>query len=73
MANDVTIDLDPGLHEALLKMAAHTSCSLSQLVNMAVREFMVDDDCLVTAGELNCEPLFSYSELLQERSVRLDN
>ena len=73
MANNVTVDLDPELHEALLKMAAHTSCSLSQLVNMAVREFMADDDFLVAAGEVNCEPLVSYSELLQERSVRLDN
>ena len=73
MANSVTIDLDPELHEALLKKAAHTSCSLSQLVNMAIQEFMADDQYLVLAGEVNCEPLVSYSEILQERSVRLDN
>ena len=73
MANNVTIDLDPELHEALQKKAAHTSCSLSQLVNMAIREFIVDDEDLVAASEVNCEPLVNYSELLQERSVRLDN
>ncbi|MFA5375445.1 MAG: CopG family transcriptional regulator [Dehalococcoidia bacterium] len=73
MANSVTIDLDPDLHEVLQKKAAHTSCSLSQLVNMAIREFMADDEYLVVASEVNCEPLVHYSELLQERSVRLDN
>jgi len=73
MANNVTIDLDPELHEALQKKVAHTSCSLSQLVNMAIREFMADDDYLVAAGEANCEPLVHYSELLQERSVLLSN
>ena len=73
MANNVTIDLDPELHEALQKKAAHTSCSLSQLVNMALREFLVDDEDLVAASEINNEPMISYSELLQERSVRLDN
>ena len=73
MENNVNIDLDPELHEALLKMAARTSCSLSQLVNMAVREFTADDEYLVAATEVNCEPLVHYSELLQERSVRLDN
>ena len=73
MANNVTIDLDPELHEALQHKAAHTSCSLSQLVNMAIREFMADDEYLVAANEVNCEPLVHYSELLQERSVRLDN
>jgi predicted transcriptional regulator len=73
MANSVTIDLDPELHEALQKKAAHTSCSLSQLVNMAIREFIIDDEDLLAASEVNCEPLVHYSELLQERSVRLDN
>ena len=65
MANNVTIDLDPELHEALQKKAVHTSCSLSQLVNMAIREFIVDDEDLVAASEVNSEPLFSYSETLQ--------
>jgi predicted transcriptional regulator len=73
MANNVTIDLDPEMHEALQRKATQTSCSLSQLVNMAIREFMADDDFLVVAAEVNCEPLVHYSELLQKRSVRLDN
>jgi len=73
MVKSVTIDLDAELHDALQKKAASTSCSLSQLVNMAIREFMVDDEYLVLSSEVNCEPLVNYSELLQERSVRLDN
>ena len=73
MENNVTVDLDPGLHEALKKMATRTSCSLSQLVNMAISEFIIDDEYLVLAHEVGCEPLVNYSELLQERSVRLDN
>ena len=73
MENNVNIDLDPGLHEALLKMAARTSSTLSQLVNMAVREFTADDEYLVLATEVGCEPLVSYSELLQGRSIKLDN
>ena len=73
MENNVNIDLDPGLHETLLRMAARTSCSLSQLVNMAVREFTADDEYLVLATEVGCEPLVSYSERLQERSVKLAN
>ena len=73
MVINVAVDLDSELHEALQKMVARTSCSLSQLVNMAIQEFMADDQYLVLAGEVNCEPLVSYSEILQERSVRLDN
>jgi predicted transcriptional regulator len=73
MANSVTIDLDPDLQEVLQKKAAHTSCSLSQLVNMAIREFIFDEEDLVAASEVNCEPLVHYSELLQERSVILNN
>jgi|GEM_PF-6712910 len=73
MVNSVTIDLDSELHVALQKIATRTSCSLSQLVNMAVQEYIVDDEYLVLAAEVNCEPLVNYSELLQERSIRLDN
>jgi hypothetical protein len=40
---------------------------------MAVREFIVDDEDLVAAVEVNSEPVISYSELLQERSIKLDN
>jgi len=70
MANNVTIDLDPELHEALQKKAAHTSCSLSQLVNMAIREFIIDDEDLAAASEVNSEPLISYSETLQRISTQ---
>ena len=73
MVKSVPIDLDSGLLEALQRKATQTSCSLSQLVNMAIQEFIADDEYLVLATEVGCEPLVSYSELLQERSVRLDN
>ena len=73
MVNNVNIELDVELLEALQKKAAQTSCSLSQLIDMAIREFIVDEQYLVLAGEVNCEPLVSYSELLQERSIKLDN
>jgi len=73
MAKSITVELDVELLEALQRKAASTSCSLSQLINMAIREFIVDEQYLVLAGEVNCEPLVSYSELLQERSIKLDN
>ena len=73
MSNQVTVELDPELLEALQKKAAQTSCTLSQLVNMAVREFIADDEPLILTGEVNSEPLVHYSELLQERSVQLDS
>jgi len=73
MVKSVPIDLDSGLLEALQRKATQTSCSLSQLVNMAIQEFIADDEYLVLATEVGCEPLVSYSELLQERSIRLDN
>ncbi|MFA5366721.1 MAG: ribbon-helix-helix protein, CopG family [Dehalococcoidia bacterium] len=73
MAKSITVELDVELLEALQRKAASTSCSLSQLINMAIREFIVDEQYLVLAGEVNCEPLVSYSELLQERSIKLDS
>lgn len=73
MVKSVTVELDVELLEALQRKAASTSCSLSQLINMAIREFIVDEQYLVLAGEVNCEPLVSYSELLQERSIKLDS
>ena len=66
MAKSITVDLDVELLEALQRKAASTSCSLSQLVNMAVREFIVDDEDLVAEGETQSEPLISYSETLQK-------
>ncbi|MFA5055989.1 MAG: CopG family transcriptional regulator [Dehalococcoidia bacterium] len=68
MVKSVTVELDVELLEALQKKAASTSCSLSQLVNMAVREFIVDDEELAAVGEGQPEPVISYSEALQELS-----
>ena len=70
MVKSVTIDLDAELHDVLQNKAACTSCSLSQLVNMAIREFIIDDEDLIAAGEANSEPLISYSETLQRISTQ---
>jgi predicted transcriptional regulator len=69
MVKSVTIDLDAELHDVLQTKAACTSCSLSQLVNMAIREFMADDEDLIAAGEANSEPPIYCSEIVQELCI----
>jgi predicted transcriptional regulator len=76
MTKRVTIDLDPDLYEALQKRAAKASCSLSELVNMAIRDsFFEYDEFLAAFDERNHEPrsnepLISYSEVLQKIAVK---
>ena len=38
-----TVYFDPGLHKALRLKAAHSECSLSDLVNTAVRRTLAED------------------------------
>ena len=69
-AKRVTIDLEPDLYEALEKRAAKASCSLSELVNTAVRESLLEYDAYLSGfDERNHEPLISYSEVLQKIAV----
>lgn len=70
MAKRVTIDLDPDLHEALQKRAFKTSSSLSEIVNMTIRESLFEfDNYLAAFDERSHEPLISYSEVLQKVAV----
>ena len=71
MAKHVTIDLDFDLYEALQIKAVNTSRSLSKLVNVAIRESLLEDaEDLAAFSERNSEPLISYSEMLQKIAVQ---
>jgi hypothetical protein len=61
-----TIYLDPELHKALRLKAAAASCSVTELINEAVRESLAED------AEDNAEfivrekaPLISYDEMVK--------
>jgi metal-responsive CopG/Arc/MetJ family transcriptional regulator len=69
-AKRVTIDLEPDLYEMLEKRAVKASCSLSELVNTAIRESLLEYDVYLAGfDERNQEPLISYSEVLQKIAV----
>ena len=71
MTKRVTIYLDPDLYKALRLKAVATSRSLSELVNEAIRESLVEDaEDLAAFSERNNEPLISYSEMLQKLAVQ---
>jgi predicted transcriptional regulator len=61
-----TIYLDPELHKALRLKAAATSCSVTELINDAVRESLAEDaeDNAVFAVREK-EPLVSYDEMVK--------
>lgn len=61
-----TIYLDPVLHKALRLKAVETATSVSELVNVAVRESLMEDaeDLAAFEGRVS-EPLVSYDELLK--------
>lgn len=70
MAKHVTIDFDPDLYEALQMKAVKTSRSFSELVNVAIRESLIEDaEDLAAFTEMNNEPLISYSEMLQKLAI----
>jgi len=61
-----TIYLDPVLHRALKMKAVETSTSISDLVNMAVREALAEDaEDIASFDERADEPLISYDEMLK--------
>ena len=61
-----TIYLDPDLHKALRLKSISASRSLSELVNDAVREALVEDNEDITAfEERHKEPLISYEEMIK--------
>lgn len=62
-----TIYFDPDLHKALRMKAVETSRSLSDLVNEAIREALVEDaEDLAAFDERANEPLISYSDMVKK-------
>jgi hypothetical protein len=66
-----TVYFDPALHRALRLKAAETDQSLSDLVNAAVRETLVDDSEDLEAFEArSSEPSLSFQEVLKDLKRR---
>ena len=66
MTKRSTIYFDPVLHRALRVKAAETSRSVSDLVNDAVRENLIEDaEDLAAFDERSTEPLVSYEDMLK--------
>ena len=65
-AKRATVYLDPVLHKALKLKAVETSCSVSDLVNAAVREALAEDaEDLLAFDERKDEPLIRYDEMVK--------
>ena len=65
-AKRATIYIDPELHKALRLKAVETSCSVSELVNNAVREAIAEEaEDLAAFEERAGEPLISYDEMIK--------
>lgn len=62
-----TIYLDPVLHKALKLKAIETSSSMSELINNAVKESIIEDaeDSEVFADRVN-EELISYDAMIRK-------
>jgi len=66
-----TVYFDPALHRALRLKAAETDQSLSDLVNAAVRETLVEDSEDLEAFEArSTEPSLSFEEVLKDLKRR---
>jgi predicted transcriptional regulator len=62
-----TVYFDPAMHRALQHKAMETSRSLSDLVNDAVRDILIEDaEDLAAFEERVNEPLVSYEAVLKE-------
>lgn len=61
-----TIYFEPDLHKALRLKSAETSRSVSELVNEAVRQALLEDaEDLAAFEERAGEPLISYEEMIK--------
>ncbi|MBU8849592.1 MAG: CopG family transcriptional regulator [Desulfobacterales bacterium] len=61
-----TIYLDPTLHHALRLKALETSCSMSKIINEALREALAEDaKDLSVFDERADEPLVSYEQMVK--------
>lgn len=62
-----TVYFDPQLHAALRLKAAHTQCTVSEIVNDAVRTALAEDqEDLAAFEERISEPTMSYEALLND-------
>jgi len=62
-----TIYLDPDLHKALRLKAVETERSISDLVNEAVKNALIEDSIDLKAfEERKNEPVFSFEEVLKK-------
>jgi len=65
-----TIYFDPELHKALRIKAVQTECSISDLVNDAVRQALREDQEDLAAFEKRAaEPTITYEALLEDLKV----
>lgn len=65
-AKRATVYLDPELHKALRLKSVETSKSVSELVNDAVREALLEDAEDIAAFEQRSgEPLIAYDEMVK--------
>lgn len=66
-SNRTTVYLEPGLHRALKVKSALTDCSLSQLVNDAVRQALREDEIdLATARRRLRQPSRPFENVLSD-------
>ncbi len=62
-----TVYFEPDLHRALRLKAASTQCSVSDLVNRAVRQTLIEDqEDLQAFEERVAEPTMTYEALLDD-------
>lgn len=62
-----TIYFDPDIHKAIKLKAAISNKSLSELVNLAVRQMLQEDqEDLQTFSDRVAEPTISYEQLLDD-------
>lgn len=66
-----TVYLDPDLHRALKIKSAHSEQTLSELVNLAVRQSLAEDhEDLRAFDERKDEQNIDFEELLKELKAR---
>lgn len=62
-----TVYFDPDLHKVLKIKSAHSEQSLSELVNIAVRQSLAEDlEDLLAFNERKDEPILDFEEVLKE-------
>ena len=67
LTNRSTVYIDTELHRALRVKAAETERSISELINEAVRNSLLEDSVDLSAfRERKDEPIFSFEEVLKQ-------